>query len=51
VVCIFGADDGADGSPCNKLGDPARVQALPGGHHFNGAYSDLARAITDGLRW
>jgi type IV secretory pathway VirJ component len=44
VLCIYG--DGDNDSLCPKL-DPTRfhVVKLPGGHHFNGDYAGLARAI------
>jgi type IV secretory pathway VirJ component len=44
VLCIYG--DGDKDSLCPEL-DPAkfRVVKLPGGHHFNGDYAELARVI------
>ena len=44
ILCIYG--EGDDDSLCPKL-DPARVHVvkLPGGHHFNGDYAELAREI------
>jgi type IV secretory pathway VirJ component len=44
VSCIYG--DGDKDSLCPKL-DPAKIRVvkLPGGHHFNGDYAELARAI------
>jgi type IV secretory pathway VirJ component len=44
VLCIYG--DGDKDSLCPKL-DPAKIRVvkLPGGHHFNGDYAGLARAI------
>jgi type IV secretory pathway VirJ component len=44
VLCIYG--DGDNESLCPKL-DANKVQIvkLPGGHHFNGDYAGLARAI------
>jgi len=48
VVCVYGEDE-ADESPCRTLPGPARARALPGGHHFNGAYGDLVREITAGM--
>jgi type IV secretory pathway VirJ component len=49
VACFYGQDD--DESPCATLPAPARVKALPGGHHFNGAYAELVREITAGMSW
>lgn len=44
TVCIHG--EGEDGSLCPKLAPAhARVLALPGGHHFDGDYARLAKAI------
>jgi type IV secretory pathway VirJ component len=44
VLCLYGEGDG--GALCPQL-PPASVTAevLPGGHHFNGAYGDLAARI------
>ena len=44
VLCIYGEDD--RDSLCPKL-DPSKVRIvkLKGGHHFNGDYAALARAI------
>jgi type IV secretory pathway VirJ component len=50
LACFYGADEDDD-SPCASLPAPARVSALPGGHHFNGAYAELVRQITAGLTW
>ena len=49
IACLYGQDD--DESPCAALPAPARVTALPGGHHFNGAYTELVREITAGMSW
>jgi type IV secretory pathway VirJ component len=49
VACFYGQDD--DESPCAALPAPARVKALPGGHHFNGAYAELVGEITAGMSW
>ena len=44
VLCVYSKDD-AD-ALCPKVGMPnVRVAALPGGHHFGGAYSKLAELI------
>jgi type IV secretory pathway VirJ component len=48
VTCLYGQEE-SDESPCTTLGTPARVRALPGGHHFNGAYSELVSEITAGV--
>jgi type IV secretory pathway VirJ component len=42
--CIYGAEE--EDSPCRTLGK-ARIEAieLPGGHHFNGDYERVARAV------
>jgi type IV secretory pathway VirJ component len=50
LACVYGRDE-SDESPCATLGSPARVRALPGGHHFNGAYSELVSEITAGMSW
>jgi type IV secretory pathway VirJ component len=50
LACLYGRDE-SDESPCATLGTPARVRALPGGHHFNGAYSELVSEITAGMSW
>jgi type IV secretory pathway VirJ component len=50
VACLYGQDEG-DESPCAALPGPARVRALPGGHHFNGAYAELVREITADMSW
>lgn len=44
TLCIYGADE--QDSPCPALA-PAHVEAiaLPGGHHFDGAYDELASTI------
>lgn len=45
TLCLYGVDDAKD-SLCPKI--PAghvHAQALPGGHHFNGAYGKLAELI------
>ena len=49
VLCIHGADE-AD-SPCPRLkGVGLRRIELPGGHHFNGDYVRVGRAILEGLQ-
>jgi type IV secretory pathway VirJ component len=49
TLCIYGADE--QGSLCPKL-SPASVEAyaMPGGHHFDGAYEALAQAILAHVR-
>ena len=44
ILCIYG--EGDNDSLCPKL-DPTKVHVvkLPGGHHFNGDYAELAREI------
>jgi type IV secretory pathway VirJ component len=46
VICVHGADEGAD-SFCSKLtGAPnVRQLELPGGHHYNGDYDRLGAGI------
>jgi type IV secretory pathway VirJ component len=46
TLCIYGADE--DDSLCPQLA-PASVEALkmPGGHHFDGAYDELAATIIE----
>ena len=44
LVCVYGAEE-AD-SPCRNLDGPRiRRVMLPGGHHFDGDYAGVARAI------
>jgi type IV secretory pathway VirJ component len=44
LVCIYGEQE--SDSPCRGLDGPAvRRVALPGGHHFDGDYAGVARAI------
>lgn len=48
VLCLYGSDDRE--SLCPKI-PPGHVTAepLPGGHHFDGAYGDLAARVLAGL--
>ncbi|HET7064991.1 MAG TPA: AcvB/VirJ family lysyl-phosphatidylglycerol hydrolase, partial [Rudaea sp.] len=50
VICVHGADEGAD-SFCQKMvGKPnVRQLELPGGHHYNGDYDKLGAAIVASL--
>ena len=50
VICVHGADEGAD-SFCQKLvGKPnVRQLELPGGHHYNGDYDKLGASISGAL--
>lgn len=50
LACLYGRDE-SDESPCATLGPAARVRALPGGHHFNGAYTELVSEITADMSW
>lgn len=44
LVCIYGAEE--TDSPCRNLDGPQiRRVMLPGGHHFDGDYAGVARAI------
>jgi len=43
VTCIYGAADRV--AECPKILPPAELIALPGGHHFNGDYVAVARAV------
>ena len=43
VTCIYGAADKV--SDCPKLLPPAQLLAVPGGHHFNGDYPAVTRAV------
>jgi type IV secretory pathway VirJ component len=44
MVCLYGADDEA--SVCPELPKGlARVEELPGGHHFGGNYDAVARSV------
>jgi type IV secretory pathway VirJ component len=49
IQCFQGADEG-DRSGCSDL-DPRRVEVVkvPGGHHFDGDYADIARHIVESL--
>ena len=48
--CIYGEDDEKE-SLCPQLTPGVmRVQRLPGGHHFNGAYDEVAALILAGAR-
>ena len=46
VVCVHGADEGAD-SFCAKLAGVPNVRQLelPGGHHYKGDYDKLGASI------
>lgn len=47
MVCLYGADD--DASVCPQLPPGlARVEALPGGHHFGGDYDSVAKSVLPG---
>lgn len=43
VWCVRGEDDSE--AACPPLAPPSRAVALPGDHHFNGDYAELARLI------
>lgn len=48
LVCVYGAEEG--GSVCPSLpADRFRLAKLPGGHHFNGDYQAVVRAVLAGL--
>jgi type IV secretory pathway VirJ component len=48
TTCLYGQDE--KDSLCSKLpAERYRVAALPGGHHFNGAYDALASQVLAGL--
>ena len=48
VECIYGMDE--SDSPCRKLrGASLRSIALPGGHHFDGDYAGVAKAVLAAL--
>jgi type IV secretory pathway VirJ component len=50
VLCIYGTDE--TDSACRQLPrDLATVIALPGGHHFDGAYDEIARRILEEARF
>jgi type IV secretory pathway VirJ component len=50
VLCLYGEDD--DDSICPELKpSQARVQQMPGGHHFDGEYERVARMIIDQARY
>jgi type IV secretory pathway VirJ component len=46
VICVHGADEGAD-SFCQKMAGKPNVRQLelPGGHHYNGDYDKLGASI------
>jgi type IV secretory pathway VirJ component len=50
VICVHGADEGAD-SFCNDLAGKPNVRQLelPGGHHYDGDYDKLGAAIVAAL--
>lgn len=51
VTCIYGVRDGVTQVSCPQLrGTGIGVFALPGGHHFDGAYSRVARLVLRTLR-
>ena len=51
VTCIYGVRDGATQVSCPQLrGTGIRVFALPGGHHFDGAYRRVAGLVLQTLR-
>jgi type IV secretory pathway VirJ component len=48
VLCLYGRDDGD--SLCSEFRYPGlRAVALPGGHHFDGDYAAVAKAVLSGL--
>jgi type IV secretory pathway VirJ component len=48
VVCVYGADE-ARTSLCTELGDTAATRIeLPGAHHFDGNYAELAELVLHG---
>ena len=50
TLCIYGEDDEKE-SLCPQLTPGVmRVQRLPGGHHFNGAYDEVAALILAGAQ-
>jgi type IV secretory pathway VirJ component len=51
VICVHGADEGAD-SFCAKLAGQPNVTdvSLPGGHHYDGDYDALGASIATSLR-
>jgi type IV secretory pathway VirJ component len=49
LTCIYGSEE--TDSICPKLKSTAvRLVELPGGHHFNGDYKSVARAVLAGAR-
>jgi type IV secretory pathway VirJ component len=50
VLCVYGADE--TDSACRDLPTGlATVVAMPGGHHFEGAYHEIARRILEAARF
>jgi len=48
VLCLYGSGD--DDSLCREFRHPGlRAVALPGGHHFDGDYAVVAKAVVSGL--
>jgi len=44
ILCLYGVDE-ADQSLCPKLEAPFVAKGLPGSHHFDGEYENLAQLI------
>ena len=47
AICVYGVDD-VDRSVCPLLdAERVEIEALPGGHHFDGHYAELAAFVPD----
>ena len=51
LVCMYGEDEDDDDTVCPNLpANSARIIKLPGGHHFDGDYDELAELILQQLK-
>ncbi len=45
TICVAGQQEAARDTACDDLGTAAESVRLPGSHHFNGKYDDVAKAV------